>query len=181
MDNIREKMEKAFEVLCQELAGLKAGRATPALVEKIMVDAYETKMPLVELATITAASPNELLITPFDQAIIKNIERALAKDRHLGLSPAVDETIVRLTIPPLTEEKRRELVKVLRQRLEAGRVMIRQIRREKMVEIKRKFEAKELNEDEKFKIEEELQKMTDEFNEKIGEMGKEKESQLLSF
>lgn len=181
LTDVQDKMTKALELLRQDLAGIRAGQATPALVEKVMVEAYETKMPLVELATITARSPNELLITPFDQSIIQKIERALAKDRNLGLSPVVDETVIRLTIPPLTEEKRRELVKVLRQKLEAGRIMIRQIRREKMVEIKRQFEAKELNEDEKFLAEEELQKLTDESNQKIEEMGKEKESELLSF
>lgn len=181
LDNIRDKMEKALEALRQDLAGLKTGRATPALVEKIMVEAYETRMSLVELATITTSGPSELLITPFDQTIIKNIERALALDRDLGLSPIIDETVIRVNIPPLNEERRQQLVKLLRQKLEAGRIMIRQVRREKMIEIKRRFEAKELNEDEKFRQEEELQELTDEFNQKIEEMGKEKEKELLSF
>lgn len=180
MDDIQQKMTKALEVLRQELVIVKTGRATPDLIEKILVEAYETRMPLVELATINAPTPSELLVTPFDQTILKNIERALALDRDLGLSPVVDGQVIRVSIPPLNEERREQLVKLLRQKLEAGRVMIRQARREKMVEIKRQFEAKELNEDEKFRQEEKLQKLTEEFNHKIEEMGKQKENKLLS-
>lgn len=179
MDDIRQKMEKALEILRQDLTTIKVGRVTPALVEKVMVKTYETTMPLVELATITAPDPNQLLITPFDQTIIKNIERALAMDRDLGLNPIVDENVIRVKIPPLTEERRRELVKVLGQKLEAGRVTVRQIRHDRMMQIKREFEAKGLNEDEKFQIEKDLQEMTDDFNKKIEEMGKQKESELL--
>lgn len=180
MDNARQKMEKTLVLLEEELATIKTGRASPALIEKIMVEVYETKMPLVELAAIASTSPNQLLITPFDQSIIKNIQRSLTMDRNLGLSPVVDESVIRVNIPPLTEERRQELVKILHQKLEVGRIAIRQIRREQMVEMKRQFEAKELNEDEKFRQEEELQKLTNEFNQKIEEMGKQKEGELLS-
>lgn len=180
MDDSRQKMTKVLELLADDLASLRAGRATPALVEKILVEAYETKMPLVELATITASGPSELLIVPFDQSIIRQIERALSLDRHLGLSPVVDGSVIRLKIPPLTEEKRQELVKILGQKLEAARIMIRQTRGDKKNEIKRAFEAKQLNEDEKFRAENELQKLTEEFNEKIEEMGEQKEVELLS-
>lgn len=180
MDEVRQKMEKALEILRQDLVNLKVGRATPALVEQIQVDAYETKMPLVELATITSPEPNQLLIAPFDQTIIKDIEKALALDRDLGLSPVVDGEVVRLTIPPLNEERRRELVKLLGQKLEAARIMIRQIRQTKMQEIRGAFENKEISEDEKFRREKELQDLTDEFNQKIAEIGRQKEEQLLS-
>jgi len=172
-------MEKALEVLRQDLAMIKTGRVTSALVENIKVEAYETVMPLVELATITVPSPNQLLIAPFDQTIIKNIERAIATNRNLGLNPVVDENVIRINIPPLTEERRQEFVKVLGQKLEAGKVTIRQVRHDKMMHIKRQFEAKELNEDEKFRQEEALQKLTGEFNQKIEEMGKQKEAELL--
>ena len=128
MDEVQQKMTKALEILRQDLVNLKVGRATPALVEQIQVEAYESKMPLVELATITSPEANQLLITPFDQTIIRNIEKALALDRDLGLSPVIDGEVVRLTIPPLNEERRRELVKLLKQKLEAARIMIRQIR-----------------------------------------------------
>lgn len=177
---LRDQMHQVLEMFQDDLATLKTGRATPALVEKVMVEAYETKMPLVELATITAPIPNQLLITPFDQAVVKNIERALSVDRNLGLSSVVDKNVIRVSIPPLTEERRRELVKVLGQKLEAAKVMLRGVRRDRMVEIKRRFETKELNEDEKFKEEEEVQKLTDEFNEKVREAGGRKETELLT-
>ena len=106
MEEIRQKMTKALELLVNELATLKTGRASPGMVEKIMVEVYETRMPLEELTTISTPSPNQLLINPFDQTIIKNIERALAMERNLGLSAIVDGNIIRVNIPPLTEERR---------------------------------------------------------------------------
>ena len=180
MDNIRQKMEKALELLRQELVSLKVGRAAPTLVEQIQVEAYETKMPLVELAMITSPEPNQLLINPFDKTIIKDIEKALALDRNLGLSPIVDGSVIRLVIPPINEERRKELVKLLSQKLEAARIMIRQIRQDKMQEIRRAFDNKEISEDERFRKEKELQDITDEFNQKIAEIGKQKEKQLLA-
>ena len=180
MDEVQQKMTKALEILRQDLVNLKVGRATPALVEQIQVEAYETKMPLVELATITSPEPKQLLITPFDQTIIRNIEKALALDRDLGLSPVVDGEVIRLTIPPLNEERRRELVKFLRQKLESARIMIRQVRQGKIREIRGAFENKEISEDEKFRREKELQDITDEFNQKIAEIGRQKEKQLLA-
>jgi len=180
VDEVRQKMEKVLDLLHQELVSLKVGRATPALVEQIQVEAYETKMPLVELATIASPESNQLLITPFDQAVIRNIEKALSLDRDLGLNPVVDGETIRLTIPPLSEERRKELVKVLGQKLESGRVMIRQVRQDKMQEIRSAFEKKEISEDEKFRREKELQEITNEFNQKIAEIGKQKEDQLLT-
>jgi len=175
---VREKMEKALGVLADELATIRAGRATPALVEKIMVEAYETRMPLVELATITAPEPSQLVITPFDQTIIKNIQLAISQNKELKLSPVVDENIIRVQIPPLTAERREEFVKQLRQRLEAGRVTMRQIRHDKRMELKRAFENNQMGEDEKFQLEKDLQELTDEFMKKIEEMGKAKEAEL---
>lgn len=180
MDEVRQKMEKALEILRQDLVNLKVGRVTPALVDQVQVEAYETKMPLVELATIASPEPNQLLITPFDRTIIRDIEKALALDRDLGLSPVVDGEAIRLTIPPLNEERRKELVKLLGQRLEAARIMIRQIRQGKMQEIRQAFENKEISEDEKFRREKELQDLTDEFNQKIVDIGRQKEKQLLA-
>jgi len=180
VDEVRQKMEKALEMLRQDLVNLKVGRATPALVEQVQVEVYETKMSLVELATITSPEPNRLLITPFDQTIVKNIEKALALDRDLGLSPVVDGEVIRLTIPPLNEERRRELVKLLKQKLEAARIMIRQIRQGKMREIRDAFENKEISEDEKFRREKILQDLTEEFNQKIADIGRQKEKQLLA-
>ncbi len=172
-------MTKVILLLAEELAGLKAGRANPAMIERILVEAYETKMPLLELATITMAPPNQLLITPFDQAIIRNIEKALNVDRNLGLSVSVDGPTIRVGVPSLTQERREQFVKILNQKLESAKIMIRQVRHEVMTEIKRSAEAKETNKDERFDQEEELQKITDEFVGKIEEMGKAKEAELL--
>jgi ribosome recycling factor len=172
-------MNKVLELLASELVSFKAGRATPAMVEKIMVEVYGTKMPLVELATTSIPETDQILITPFDQTIIKEIEKALSMDRGLGLFPVVDGNIIRLKIPSLTEEKRKELIKVLHQKLEAARVMIRQVRAEKMAEIRRAFEAKEVHEDQRRQMGEELQKLTDEMTEKAEEMGKTKEQELM--
>ncbi len=180
MDDVREKMEKALEFLRQDLLSLKVGRATPALIEQIQVEAYETKMPLVELATITSPEPSQLVVNPFDQTIIKNIEKALSLDRELGLSPVIDGEVIRITIPPLSEERRKELTKLLGQKLEAGRIAVRQIRQNKMQEIRQAFENKEISEDDKFLKEKELQEITDEFNQKSSEIGHQKEKQLLT-
>lgn len=180
MDDVRQKMEKALELLRQDLVSLKVGRATPDLVEQIQVEAYETKMPLVELATITSPEPNQLLITPFDQAIIRNIEKALALDRGLGLSPVVDGEVIRIVIPPISEERRKELTKLLGQKIESARIMIRQTRQGKMQEMRRAFDNKEISEDDRFQKEKKLQEITDEFNQRIGEIGRQKEEQLLT-
>ncbi len=176
----RQKMENVIGLLAEDLNTLRAGRANPALVEKIMVDAYETKMPLVELATIGSPDPNQLVITPFDQTIIKNIQQALSLHQEMGISPMIDGAVIRVQIPPLSEERREEFVKVLHQKLESGRIMIRQVRQEKRNEIKDTFEADQVSEDAKFKMEEDLQKMTDEFIEKIDKIGEAKEAELRS-
>lgn len=178
--DVREKMEKALGVLADDLATVRAGRATPALVEKVMVEAYETRMPLVELATIAAPEPDQLVITPFDQTVIRNIQLAISQDKELKLSPAIDEQVIRVQIPPLTVERREEFVKQLNQKLETGRVTLRQIRHDKRVELKRAFENKEMGEDEKFRLEGDLQELTDEFMKKIEKMGEAKETELRS-
>lgn len=178
LTDIREKMTRALEILADELATVRAGRATPALVEKIMVEAYETRMPLVELATITAPEPNQLVIIPFDQTITKNIQLAISQNKELKLSPVVDEDTIRVQIPPLTAERRKEFIRQLGQKLEAGRVTVRQIRHAKRMELKRAFENGQMGEDEKFRLEEELQELTDEFMKKVEEMGKAKEAEL---
>lgn len=180
LNDTREKMTKALQVLVEDLTSLRTGQASPTLIEKIIIEAYEGKFPLVELATIMTSGPNQLLVTPFDQTITGNINRSLSMDRNLGLSSIVDNNVIRVQIPPLTAERRQEFIKILHQKLEAGRVMTRQIRHEKMGEIQQSFESKQLSEDEKFRLEQDLQKITDEFNGKIEEMGKRKETELLS-
>lgn len=180
LEETKSKMEKAIGLLRQDLATLKTGRANPSLVEQIRIEAYETNMPLVELATISVQEANQLVIAPFDQAVIRNIEKALAMDRGLGLVPIIDGAVIRVNIPPLTTERRQALVKQLGQKLEGCRIMIRQIRGDEMRKIKDAFENSQLSEDERFRQEEELQKTTDGFNDRIAEMGKQKEAELTS-
>jgi len=175
----RQKMEEAMGLLIDDLATLKIGRASPSLVEKIMVEAYDTRMPLVELATINTIDGNQLSITPFDQSVLKTINQALALDRGLGLNPVVDGNLIRLKIPPLSEERRKELVKVLGQKLEAARIMIRQIRSQFLRQLRQEAETEKMSEDELFRQEKKLQEVTDEFREKIQKIGKEREKQLL--
>ncbi len=180
LDELKAKMDKVLALLQDELSQVKAGRANPSLVEKIMVDAYNTKMPLVELASITAPDPNQLLVSPFDKSIISQIQQAIGNRQELGLSANVDNDVVRISIPPLTEERRQELTKIIGQKTEMARVMIRQERGDMMAQIKRQSEAKELNEDEKFDLEKKVQDLTDGFNGKIETIGKQKEQELLS-
>lgn len=182
LSDIRLRMEKTLEVLRGELSSIRAGRATPSLVENIICPVYggTQKLKVVELGTITASDPQTIIITPWDVSIIGEIRQGILA-ANVGLNPIIDGEVIRIAIPPLSIERRQEFVKLLHQQLENGRIMIRQIRRDKMVEIKKAFEAKELNEDEKFRLEQDLQKITDEFIEKIDQMGKKKEGELLSF
>lgn len=178
LTDYEQKMTKSLDFLSDELAQIKTGRATPALIEKIAINAYETTMPLLELATISAPSADELVIAPFDQSILREIERGISARRDLGLSARVDGELIRIKIPPLTTERRDELVKVLNQKLEMGRVAIRQVRHEARGLIKRQFEEDEIHEDERRRLEEELEKITGEINEKIEKMGSVKEAEV---
>jgi ribosome recycling factor len=180
LNSVRQQMDKAMSLLNQEMNTIKAGRANPVIVERIMVEAYQTKMPLVELASITAPDPNYILITPYDQTILKDIAHALAVDRGLNLSSIVDNGVVRVNIPPLSEERRLEMVKLIKQKAEMARVMIRQIRHDQMADLKRDSEDKTINEDERTGDEEDLQKMTDEYNKKIDGIVEQKEKELLT-
>jgi len=176
----RQKMEKVLQMLRDDLRILRAGAANPVMIEKIQVEAYDMKMSLVELATISCPDPSTLLVTPFDPSIIRNIAAAIAEHKELGLFPSVEENVIRLRVPPLSEERRRELVKLLGQKLEAARIMIRQIRGEKLREIRAAAVEKQITEDEEFRATQELQKITDEYNQKIDEAGKAKEQELLT-
>ena len=176
----RQKMEKVLQMLGDDLRTLRAGAANPAMIEKIQVEAYGTKMSLVELATISCPDPSTLLVTPFDASIIKNIAAAIADHKELGLFPSVEGNVIRLRVPPLSEERRQKLVKLLGQKLEAARIMIRQIRGEKLREIRQAAAEKQINEDEEFRATGELQKITDEYNEKIERAGEAKKQELLT-
>jgi ribosome recycling factor len=172
------RMKGAVEALEEELAGIRTGRASPALVEKLSVEYYGMPTPLVQLASISVPESRQLLIRPFDASTLKAIERAiLASD--LGLTPNNDGKSIRLNLPPLTEERRRDLVKVVHNRVEEARVALRNVRRDSIKDL-REFEREKLiSEDELKKGEEELQKLTDSYIEWVGVLGERKEKEIM--
>lgn len=174
----KEKMEKALELLTNELATVRVGRASSSLVENILVEAYGTRMRILELALISTPELNQILIKSYDPGNAEAIKRAVL-EANLGLNPVVDAEFIRITIPPLTTERREEMVRLIGQRLEGARISIRQIRQEAMKKVDQDFEAKELSEDEKFRLRGEIQKIVDEVNERIEDLGKAKEQELM--
>lgn len=173
-------MQKALEHFKGEILAIRTGRAVPALVENIPVNAYggTARMTVKELGTITATDAQNLLITPWDQAVIGEIRQGILA-ANVGLNPVIDNGTIRIAVPALTTERRQEYVKLLRQKMEEARVSLRNIRQDKMKDIRSAFEEKEISEDEKFRAEEELQKITDDFIEQIDELGKKKEQEIL--
>lgn len=162
-----------------DIAGIRTGRATPALVEDINVDAYGQKMTIKELATITAPEPRSLVIQPWDKSVVAAIESAVRKS-ELGLNPVVDSQSIRLNIPSLTEERRKEFIKLLKQKTEEARVKIRRIREEIWHKVQNMEHAHEISEDDKFQAKDDLQKLVDGYNQKIEDLEKKKEQELSS-
>ena len=172
------RMQSAITSLEEDLSGIRTGRASPALVERLMVDYFGAPTPLLQLASISVPEPRSLLIKPFDPSTVKTIEKAiLASD--LGLTPNNDGKMIRLNLPPLTEERRRDLVKHMNNRLEEARIAIRNIRRDQHADM-REFEHKKLiSKDDLERGEEELQKITDRFIESIRKIGSNKEQEIM--
>lgn len=178
-NNAKDRMTKAVEALRRELATIRTGRAHPGLVEHLRVDYYGVPTPLNQLATISVPDPRLLTIQPWDRQAMGAIEKAILKS-DLSLTPTNDGTVVRLSIPQLTEERRRELVKVVHKKVEEGRVEVRNIRREGHEELRRLQREKLIPEDDQFRGQERLQKLTDEFVQQIDRLGEEKEAELLA-
>ncbi len=172
------RMKGAIQVLVEDLAGIRTGRASPALVEKLPVEYYGMPTPLMQLATISVPEPRTLLIKPFDPSTLKAIEKAILSS-NLGLPPNNDGKTIRLNLPPLTEERRRELVKLVHARLEEARVAVRNIRRESHSDLREAEKEKLISEDERKRGEEELQKLTDRYIEEINRLGEKKESEIM--
>jgi ribosome recycling factor len=172
------RMRGAIEALEEDLGSIRTGRASPSLVERLQVEYYGTLTPLMQLATITVPEARSLLIKPFDGTTLKGIERAiLASD--LGLTPNNDGKQIRLNLPPLTEERRRELVKVVHHRLEEARVAVRNIRRDMIKDLHEFEQEKLISEDERKRGEVELQKMTDKFTDEVAAIGAHKEKDIM--
>lgn len=180
MENVisdtRSKMQKALEVLQNDIATVRTGKATPALVENVVISAYggTAKMRVMEVATINATDAHTLTLSPFDQSIINEIQKGI-QDANLGLSPSVNGEVIRISIPPLSTERRAELIKLMHQKLENGRITLRQVRHEALDAIKKQ----EASEDEAKRLEKEVQKLIDDCSAEIDSIGKRKEEELL--
>ncbi|WP_207640161.1 ribosome recycling factor [Desulfofundulus thermocisternus] len=171
-------MKKTVELVKKEFASLRAGRATPALLDKIMVSYYGTPTPINQLATISVPEPRLLVIQPWDKSVLPEIERAILKS-DLGITPASDGTVIRLAIPQLTQERRAELVKVVRKKAEEGRVAIRNIRREINDKVKQLQKNGEISEDELRRAQDEIQKLTDKYIKEIDQLLNSKEQEIM--
>jgi ribosome recycling factor len=172
-----ERMKGAVRALDDTLATVRTGRASPMLVEKLMVDYYDTPTPLQQLASISVPEPRMLLIKPFDATAIKNIEKAIQAS-DLGINPSNDGKLIRLNIPPLNEERRRDLVKVVHARLEDARVALRNVRRDTHNDLRDFEKEKMITEDELERGQTELQKLTDKYVEQAEASGKKKEEEI---
>jgi ribosome recycling factor len=173
-----ERMKGALEALEEDLSGIRTGRASPALVEKLSVEYYGLPTPLMQLATISVPESRMLLIRPFDGTTLRAIERAiLASD--LGLTPNNDGKVIRLNLPPLTEERRHDLVKLVHNRLEEARVAVRNVRRDGIKDLREFEHEKMISEDELEEGEENLQKLTDKYIKLVDEVGIHKEKEIM--
>ena len=172
------KMRSSLQSLEDDLAGIRTGRATPALVERLSVEYYGSPTPLQQLATFSVPEPRQILIKPFDPSSIKDIERAIQAS-DLGLTPSNDGKSIRLTLPPLTQERRQELVRVVNSRVEEGRISIRNVRRDTIKDLREFEEEKMISEDDLDRAEEDIQKVTDKYIEEMNEVGKRKEEEIL--
>ncbi|MFQ6132308.1 MAG: ribosome recycling factor [Armatimonadota bacterium] len=173
-----QRMSKAVEATERELAAIRTGRASPALLDKVQVDAYDSKMPVNQLATIAVPEPRLITITPWDKNITKNIENALLQS-ELGLTPSSDGNVIRLQVPPLTEERRQEMVKLVRKVGEDGRVAVRNVRRDAIDKIKRMEQEEHLSEDEVHLGQSEIQEATDKYIEQLDELVEKKAAEVM--
>ena len=173
-----QRMGKAVEALQRELATIRTGRANPGLVEHLRVDYYGTPTPLQQLATVMAPEARLLTIQPYDKGSLGTIEKAIQKS-DLGLNPSNDGAIIRLVIPQLTEERRRELVRIVHKKVEDGRVAIRNVRRDAHEMLRDLQREKEISEDDEHRAQDQLQKVTDRFVGEADTVGEEKEEELL--
>ena len=172
-----EKMDKAIAVLKDELSGVRTGRATPALLQRIVVDYYGTPVPIQQLASFSVPEPRTLMVTPYDPNAISSMEKAIMAS-DLGITPGNDGTVIRLSFPPLTEERRKELIKLVHHRGEEGRVAVRNIRRHSKEELEKLEREGTISEDDLVRAERELQKLTDKHISDIDEVVAHKDTEL---
>jgi ribosome recycling factor len=177
---MQRKMDRALEVLGQDFARIRTGRASVALLEGIKVDAYGTSMPISQVASLAAPEPRLLTVQPWDTALMSDLEKAILRS-DLGLTPNNDGKIMRIPIPPLTTERRKELVKSTKKMTEESKVALRNLRRDANEQLKELKKDKQISEDEVFKAQEEVQKATDDYIKKLDALAAEKEKEIMSF
>jgi len=175
----RIKFEQVIEACEKDIASLRAARANPSLVENILIDAYGTKTPLIQLATLSTPDARTLVIQPWDKSIVKEIETSITNS-DIGINPVNEGEIIRLVIPQLTEERRKELVRSLGKKIEQYRISLRNIRDEIREQITEAQKNKEITEDDKYKFFSDLDNMTTEYNKKIKEISDKKENEIIT-
>ena len=178
IQDAERRMDKSVEAAQGEFSTLRTGRASPALLDRVQIDYYGQPTPLKQLATISAPEPRMLTIQPFDPGSVSTIERAI-QESDLGLTPSNDGKLIRLPIPQLTEERRKELVKVVRHMAEEGKVAVRNVRRDAIHHLKELVDNGEVGSDEEHRAEERVQKLTDEHVHEIDELLKRKEAEIM--
>ena len=178
ISKIKPELDKVINFLERELAKIRTGRATPALVEDIVVECFGQKFPLKQLATISVPEPRQILIQPWDKSYTEGICKALEKT-GIGASPVVDKEVIRINLPPLTEEYRKGLLRLISEKEEQARQTIRRWREEAWDEIQEKFREGKIREDDKFRAKDELQELIDEYNQKIEDIGEKKKKEIM--
>jgi len=181
INSAREQMKKILEVMKTDLSTVRTGRAVPSLVENITINAYAgtAKMRVLELAHVSVSDSQTLLVTPFDSTIIGEIQKGI-QEANIGLTPSIDGNVIRISIPLLSEERRQELVHLVNQKLEGGKIQIRQVRHEAMNEVKKMLEDKNISEDDSARLEKEVQKLTDDTISELDNLGRKKEEELMA-
>lgn len=177
--DVTQKFEKTIAHLQQELGSLRTGKATPSLLDSVLVDAYGSKMRVNELANVSAPDPNMLIVSPWDKSLLETLEKSIAS-ASLNLNPIVDGDMIRIVVPALTEERRKEMVKVLHQKIEGGKVMLRNIRTDAKKEIEDQDGSEGVSEDDIKAEIEELDKMVKDYTVKLDELAKKKETDLMT-
>ena len=178
LSSAERRMKGAVESVKSNFSTIRTGRANPTLLDRVEVEAYGSKMPLRSVASVGAPEPRLLTVTPFDPSTLKNIERALS-DSDIGLNPQNDGKIIRLPIPELTEERRRELIRMARHMAEEGRISVRNVRRDEMKDLHELRKEGEISQDDEHRAEVELQQLTDDYVERIDSALADKEAELL--
>lgn len=175
---VKPEMEKTIHFLENEISKIKTGRASPSLFEDILIECFGQKFPLKQLAAISTPEPKQIIIQPWDKSYMEPIEKTLLAS-SLGVSPIVDKNIIRITLPPLTEEYRKNLIKIISEKQEECRRTIRHWREESWEEIQEKAKEGEVREDDKFRAKDDLQNLVDEYNKKIEDIGERKNKEIM--